>query len=806
MLRQKMNFIHFHWPRRELISLRVLCIGWLLTLVLVFSSAGQAQQFRFTLRAEPDLIPANGTSSTSIFVQVQNAGQGAISAQPVVRFSTTLGIIEPTARLINGTARVLLRSSATPGTALITAFIGASREQIAVDFSNDSQGLSRFWQIDGAAVSYGAEKNVIAASGPCSFDFGETHIESDTRIDIDLSAQMVWAEGNAGNVMIRQGSGTRAPHLQGDRLFYDLRRKRGVMRRTDLSLGPARQEFLGRTLASPPSSSTAIVQVLPEKTDKSAEQSQVNANTSENTPTANPAPSKITQTSDSKPTFSLRPASLDTTSPRLQTIADEKADAKLADSALVAEMPKKPGLKLGVPSATQNEPENAGPDEDLPSVPTAPPSYKKLPEKPAKTSINEPEPPDYDNQKGYWVVSKWLRVFPNDKLQFGKANVFYSGRKLFYMRLYVAPLDGSFNPATNIVGVNSNAGLSLKVPYYYQASPRGTGAVYLVNSPRNGFSTGKPGLSLALDHEYWLSNKGQGKFAIDEVGHGDWNTRLDHRFRINSTTSGSIYAAAPRHKDVYLNGALAKEFKKFDIGFQTFYGRPSGGQSNTQGSFYARLRPKDIGNSGWSSTVTATLVGVQKFYPVLANGQPSLQSRALIGQTVSANLIGPTYKLWKGGSLDASMSATAFNYNSGKRGVSPGLNLGFQQFLGKKALVRLDYTYDKANTTPYSNGFFAGSTNYLNASAQINLGSKVYTSFLLSHSLTDGSQFGYSTLDYYFTNKWRAGLFSDYSQFDGTSFLNYGVSLGRLVGAREFSLNWDQYRGRFYVEFGNFFN
>ena len=731
MLCQKFASNQIITPRRELIPVRVLCIGWMLSLFLVFSSASQAQQFRFTLRAEPDLIPANGTSSTSIFVQVQNGAQGAISAQPVVRFATTLGIIEPTARLINGTARVLLRSSATPGTAIITAFVGNSREQIAVDFSNDSQGLSRFWQIDGAAVSYGVEKNVITASGPCSFDFGDTHIESDTRIDIDMSGQYVWAEGNVSSVLIRQGDGLRAPQLRGDRLFFDLRRKRGVMRRTDLSLGPARQEFLGRNLAPPPSSAPAIAQAFDDKENETQANSEPpSLNASPVVPAKTEEPQQAVEPTA---TFSLRPASLESNErPRLLNVADKKGTVELAEGGRVAEVPKKRNPDGTVPDETT--PDNSGPDEELPSVPAAPPAYKKLPDKSNKSRINEPEPPEYDNQRGYWVVSKWVRVFPNDKLQFGKANVFYGGRKLFYMRLYVAPLDGSFNPATNIVGINSDAGLSLKVPYYYQASPHGTGAVYLVNAPRNGYASERPGLSLAMQHEYWLSNKGQGRFDLDDVGHGAWNARLDHRFRLNASTSGSLYASMPRHKDLYLNGSIAKEFKKFDIGLQTFHGRPSGGDANTQGSFYARLRPKKIGNSGWSSTVTATLVGVQKFYPVLANGQPSLQSRALIGQTVSANLIGPTYKLWKGGSLDASMSATAFNYNTGKRGVSPGLNLGFQQFLGKKAMVRLDYTYDKGNTTPYSNGFFASSTNYLNASAQVNLGSKIYTSFLLSHS------------------------------------------------------------------------
>jgi hypothetical protein len=474
----------------------------------------------------------------------------------------------------------------------------------------------------------------------------------------------------------------------------------------------------------------------------------------------------------------------------------------------VAEVPKKQALLNGSDKndLDKTEPENSGPDEELQSVPTAPPAYKKLPDQIEKTRVSEPSPPEYDNQRGYWVVSRWMRVFPNDKLQFGKATVFYAGRKLFYMRLYVAPLDGSFNPATNIIGVNSEAGLSLRVPYYYQASPKGTGAVYLVHAPKNGFSTEKPGLSLAMQHEYWMSNRGQGRLEVDDLGRGAWNARWDHRFRLSNTVSGSLYAAMPRHKDAYLNGALAKEFKKFDIGMQTFYARPRGGQANVQGSFYARLRPKEIGNSGWSSTVTATLVGMQKFYPQLADGSTSLQSRALLGQTLSANFIGPTYRLWKGASLDATVSATAYNYNTGKRGVSPGLNFGFQQFLGKKAMVRLDYTYDKGNTTPYSNGYYANGTNFLNASAQFNMGSKIYTSFLWSHSLNDGSQFGFSTLDYYFTDKWRAGLFADYTRFDDVGFLNYGLSLGRLVGAREFSLNWDKDRNRFYIEFGNFFN
>ena len=220
-----------------------------------FAPIAQAQNARFILRAEPDVIPANGISTTSIFVQVQDS-RDAISATPVVRFATTAGTIESQSSLSGGVARVLLRSASTPGTAVVTAFIGNSREVITVEFSAEGERVDRYLEVAAPYVAYGQSAGIITSSGKSAFDFGDIHVESDVRLDIDLYAERVWAEGNKNGVSVRQGRGARAKTLRGDRLFFDLQRRSGVMRRAegDSSGGDksARQEFFGSDFAALP--------------------------------------------------------------------------------------------------------------------------------------------------------------------------------------------------------------------------------------------------------------------------------------------------------------------------------------------------------------------------------------------------------------------------------------------------------------------------------------------------------------------------------------------------------------------------
>ncbi|MBV9468715.1 MAG: hypothetical protein JOZ57_05675, partial [Abitibacteriaceae bacterium] len=135
----------------------------------------------------------------------------------------------------------------------------------------------------------------------------------------------------------------------------------------------------------------------------------------------------------------------------------------------------------------------------------------------------------------------------------------------------------------------------------------------------------------------------------------------------------------------------------------------------------------------------------------------------------------------------------------GRRGVAPGLSLGLQQRLGRAASLQLNYDYQRGGT----NFFGADLTNLLTGSFSFNLKQKFAGTTLISKSLSDGALYGLSSLDYYVSPMWRVGLFSDYVHFANTGdFLNYGWSIGRALGQREVTLNWDHDRNRIYFEFG----
>ncbi len=952
----------------------------------------QAQNFRFILRAEPDVIAANGISTTSIFVQLP-PGRVGIAATQTVRFATTAGTIEGQAQLAGGVARVLLRSSNTPGTAIVTAFIGSSREAITVEFSEENGLAQRTLEIAAPYVAYGSDASQITASGQTGFDFGDTHIESDVRLDVDLTAERVWAEGTKGRVIIRQGRGAKAKELRGDRLFYDLRRKSGVIRRSEASENaPARQEFVGADFAEPPEpapNSAVTLQSSPDTTgtagapgtsptnsavaspskrletpgnrgsifvtpkappitgapdEKSDRPDTVTPpillpNPPADPPAATPTDSQIPAITPTDPTTGpiipaltnpapapIAPATAPGTQPSTPTPPATKPEAPAIKPTAPATKPEAPAIAPATPATKPQAPVTAPeapvsapkPPATTPeapvsaptvsaTTPTAPvpfkngdssvngaaarpeappvstlvpgseaapgallpdqsrvqslanmpratgdgdaatagasalpnaPAYAPLPAEGPTPRIVELPPPLIDSARGYWVAARRVRVFPRDKVQFERASIYFNGAKAFAAPLYVLPLDGSFNPTTDTISFNSAGGVGLKFPFYYQATKSGTGAVYLKREQSAGFSESGGGFSLALDQQYWLSPQSHGSFSVDNVGLGAFNLNYQHQLQISPTTSGSFFLSAPRHRDLFARASVAKEMQTMQLGFEGFFDKAQNTQSNVRGQFFARLRPKQLAKSGWSYSLSANALAVQRYTTTLAlnastgsgtssgtssggglgggiggpisggsgtgTGTTAFRTRALLGQTLNASLQSPLYSPWRGSSFTANLLATAFNYSNGGRGFGPGANLSFSQKLGKID-ARMDYTYDKSNIGLY--GIASSSfTNYVSGTVGVQFSPKVGLSSFLSRSLNDGATYGSADLSYFVSPKWRVGLFGDYSDFStsaSSSLFNYGGSIGRALGSREVSLNYDAQRGRFYFELSN---
>ncbi len=687
----------------------------------------QAQAYRFSLNAEPDIITANGISTTSISVQVPNSGS-AFSASPVVRFLTSAGSIEPQARVVGGVARALLRSSTTPGTAVVTAIIGASREQVTVEFSSDEVSLARYLQVDGSYVAYNATGGTITASGKCALDYGELHIESDVRMDVDLLGERVWAQGSSGHVLIRNSKTGEVHELRGDRLFYDITRRRGVIRRIDTSAGPARQEFmdsdfraLPKAQAPLPIESASIAPSRPlqgrgASTSSQTRVASITPSTAPQTPTVAPSAAESTlqgakqQTADTRQPQNLvldasTSSALPIVPPLKAPALDASTQTSSSQSPLLSSEIKLPDAASSTPSsvpsstpsstpsmAAQVAPDGAmagaagaastsgtGVQGSLPlglgkaanGADEAPlqevPAYSSLPEAPASAApvsaaqpsvaqlsttasgeatalgaavpgtqdaaqpephpvqvraveqIVEPDPPTAIAHGGYWVTARKIRIFAHDKIQFEKASVYFNGLKLFSMPRYVAPLNGTFSPATEMMAFNSSGGLTLNVPYYYMTSAHGTGALYAQYAPHNGFAAEAPGPALTLDQQYWLSDKSQGRLTVDQIGHA-WNLNWSHQHQFSPTMRGDLYLDMPRHENAFLRSTLVKDTRSAQLGFEGLLSHLRGAPGDAQGQFYARLRPRALGHSGWSYSMGANLIALRQFAIISGGG------------------------------------------------------------------------------------------------------------------------------------------------------------------------------------------
>ena len=191
-------------PRRILILLVLL----LLALPATLRPAGASGVASITLTAAPDVIYADGKSSTVVTATVQDSGGHAAPDGTSVRFTTTLGTLTPdTASTTSGVARVSLTSVSTSGTARVTAAAfgsslqGTSSSGASVEFTADRESLfdkdARWIRVDCPHyLIYSADTHIIEAEGKnrsAHLSYKSLDITADA-LQVDLQTQTVLAK------------------------------------------------------------------------------------------------------------------------------------------------------------------------------------------------------------------------------------------------------------------------------------------------------------------------------------------------------------------------------------------------------------------------------------------------------------------------------------------------------------------------------------------------------------------------------------------------------------------------------------
>ena len=218
----------FSSPRLLLLMLPLLL---LLAAVQPGFAAGQAS---ISLAAAPDVIYADGKSSTVITATVQDSGGHAAPDGTSVRFTTTLGTLTPdTVATTSGVARVSLTSISTAGTAKVTATVfgsglqGTSASGTSVEFTADRESLfdkdARWIRMDCPQyLIYSADTHIIEAQGKnrsAHLDYKALDITADA-MQVDLQTETVLAR----NAVLQRGRHT----LRVSEIRYDLLTASGI--------------------------------------------------------------------------------------------------------------------------------------------------------------------------------------------------------------------------------------------------------------------------------------------------------------------------------------------------------------------------------------------------------------------------------------------------------------------------------------------------------------------------------------------------------------------------------------------------
>ncbi len=160
-----------------------------------------------SLAASPDIIYADGKSTTVITATVRDAGGSLVANNTPVRFTTTLGTLTgDTASTTSGVARISLTSATSSGTATVTAVSfgaaasGSAAGTTTVEFTEDKESLfskdARWIRLDCPQyLIYSADSRVVEAqgkNGSAHLSYKGLDIKADA-LQVDLQTRLVLA-------------------------------------------------------------------------------------------------------------------------------------------------------------------------------------------------------------------------------------------------------------------------------------------------------------------------------------------------------------------------------------------------------------------------------------------------------------------------------------------------------------------------------------------------------------------------------------------------------------------------------------
>ncbi len=391
------------------------------------------------------------------------------------------------------------------------------------------------------------------------------------------------------------------------------------------------------------------------------------------------------------------------------------------------------------------------------------------------------------------VVCKSITYFPGQKLQFRSPRFFQDKTQILALPYYEMGLTDHQLFSDHFISLGT-AGLGLKVPFYYDLSPRTSGVVILRHQQQLGrgyFST-DPGWSLDILQGYsgGTASPYQGSYGFTGLTHGDWGFHWSHTQSFGDATQAAFYLDFPQHSGMFGDANLSTQTKQLSMGFDFSAGQSftSIAGSSISSDMYAETLPHAFGpikgllykigtriNYGTTTSTDALSQAISQ-----ASGSLSLQVFArprAIDKLTTFNESFSVGHVWTGG-----------------------------QYSGNSALatLSLDHTFQHGGSVTLAYDYISTPVSMLDSGGH-NRVSLIY--HFLSGKRFSASMFGTSYLDatnasaqadlaYRINNDWRILASATLHSDSMLSYKDFELTLGRRIGARELQLTYSTFLKR----------
>ena len=405
----------------------------------------------------------------------------------------------------------------------------------------------------------------------------------------------------------------------------------------------------------------------------------------------------------------------------------------------------------------------------------------------------------FDDREGrIWMVARSLALFPGEKIVLRSASLHVDQHKVMrYPPYWVVAFEGYRGSSnTQFVQFDTDGGLALDFPLFFSVTDTSTGALKIQRGAANGSVMAREGWSAALEFtDQDLTRDRQTALLVDGLPRTDWGVSLLDSRKLFGGADADLSIASPDHRALFTDFSVSS------------YG--------SAGTLTARTHGDRADLSGWSYGLNADF---------LANGMRwgrDVQFRWGTGFEAGQDVWSAdgflfehrlsTYLDLKGWQPSQSTSiapslSDAFSWDTaGRQYNTARLQLSANQRLAKGVSANLRYSLEHRLGENRFSGLGTTSEG-LNQQLNLNLSaypSKAWDAYLnASYGLTDGTVYGFGSLNYRPWNHYRLGLIGTYYQFTDAAFKDVEISFNRALGNREIGLRYSTADDQVSLQFG----